>query len=208
MEEKNVMLAEIHHRVKNNLAVVTGLLELQIMQTDSEEVNKVLTESQLRVKSIALIHEKLYGSDSLAYIDYGKYIDDLTQNIKETYVSQNKKIDIVTNIKNVSLNVNQAIPCSLLINEVLVNAYKHAFTEAEDGEVSIFITEVDEMVITEITDNGKGLKPEEEDKTKMKSLGFTLMKTLTGQLDGTYLFENREDQSGTIFKLTFKKEHR
>ncbi len=208
LEEKNVMLAEIHHRVKNNLAVVTGLLELQIMQTDSEEVNKVLTESQLRVKSIALIHEKLYGSDSLAYIDYGKYIDDLTQNIKETYVSQNKKIDIVTNIKNVSLNVNQAIPCSLLINEVLVNAYKHAFTEAEEGEVSIFITEVDEMVITEITDNGKGLKPEEEDKTKMKSLGFTLMKTLTGQLDGTYLFENREDQSGTIFKLTFKKEHR
>lgn len=208
LEEKNVMLAEIHHRVKNNLAVVTGLLELQIMQTESEEVNKVLTESQLRVKSIALIHEKLYGSDSLAYIDYGKYIDDLTQNIKETYVSQNKIIDIVTNVGNVSLNVNQAIPFSLLVNEVLVNAYKHAFTEIDTGEISIFITEEDELVIAEITDNGKGLKPEKKDKTKIKSLGFTLMKTLSSQLNGKYSFENRKSESGTVFKLSFKKEKR
>ncbi|MBO6620247.1 MAG: HAMP domain-containing protein [Balneola sp.] len=208
LEEKNVMLAEIHHRVKNNLAVVSGLLQLQIMQTKSEEVNKVLTESQLRVKSIALIHEKLYGSDSLAYIDYEKYIKDLVQNINSTYFSEKKTVNVKTHVKDVSLNVNQAIPCSLLINEVLVNAYKHAFTEAVEGEISIYITEREGRIEVEVTDSGKGLKEVKKGKKKINSLGFTLMKTLTGQLDGTYLFENREDQSGTIFKLSFKKEHR
>ena len=206
LEEKNVMLAEIHHRVKNNLAVVSGLLQLQILQTQSDEVNKVLTESQLRVKSIALIHEKLYGSDSLAYIDYGKYIDDLVQNIQDTYLMYDKKIDIITDVKDVSLNVNQAIPCSLLINEVLVNAYKHAFTEIDNGEISIKVTEIDERIEAEITDSGKGLKPTKEGSAKIKSLGFTLMKTLSSQLKGNYSFKNREGKQGTIFKLSFKKE--
>ena len=208
LEEKNVMLAEIHHRVKNNLAVISGLIQLQILQTQSEEVNKVLTESQLRVKSIALVHEKLYASDSLAYIDYGKYIEELIQNIGHTFVAQNKKVDIITDVKNVSLNVNQAIPCSLLINEVLVNAYKHAFTETDKGKISIKITEVDGEIDVEITDDGKGLKSGREERSKITSLGFTLMKTLTGQLKGTYLFENRKGNPGTVFKLSFMKEHR
>jgi PAS domain S-box-containing protein len=208
LEEKNVMLAEIHHRVKNNLAVVSGLLQLQIMQTQSDEVNKVLTESQLRVKSIALIHEKLYGSDSLAYIEYDKYIHDLVQNINSTYFFEEKNITVKTDIKDVSLNVNQAIPCSLLINEVLVNAYKHAFTEINEGEIKVRIIEKEERVEVRITDNGKGLKPSKEGKKKENSLGFTLMKTLSGQLEGSYSFENREDQSGTVFTLSFKKEHR
>ncbi len=208
LEEKNVMLAEIHHRVKNNLAVISGLIQLQILQTQSEEVNKVLTESQLRVKSIALVHEKLYASDSLAYIDYGKYIEELIQNIGHTFVAQNKKVDIITDVKNVSLNVNQAIPCSLLINEVLVNAYKHAFTETDKGKISIKITEVDGEIDVEITGDGKGLKSGREERSKITSLGFTLMKTLTGQLKGTYLFENRKGNPGTVFKLSFMKEHR
>lgn len=208
LEEKNVMLAEIHHRVKNNLAVISGLLQLQILQTDSEEVNKVLTESQLRVKSIALIHEKLYGSDSLAYIDYRKYIDDLTQTIKETYQTVNKKITIVTDVENVSLNVNQAIPFSLLINEILVNAYKHAFTEVDKGKITIVITETGKIIKAVITDNGKGLNPKKTEQAKIKSLGFTLMKTLSNQLKGEYSFENRERESGTIFTLSFKKEKR
>ena len=96
----------------------------------------------------------------------------------------------------------------MLINEVLVNAYKHAFTETDKGKISIKITEVDGEIDVEITDDGKGLKSGREERSKITSLGFTLMKTLTGQLKGTYLFENRKGNPGTVFKLSFMKEHR
>lgn len=206
LEEKNVMLAEIHHRVKNNLAVISGLLQLQVMQTESEEINKALTDSQLRVQSIALIHEKLYGSDSLAYIEYDKYIEDLLHTINRTYVSENKEINIITDIAGISLNINQAIPCSLLVNEVLVNTYKHAFTNQDSGEICIFIAEDESGINVVISDNGKGFNEEEEDKKVVQSLGFTLIKTLTAQLGGTYSFKNKENEKGTIFTLNFKKE--
>lgn len=207
LDEKNVMLAEIHHRVKNNLAVVSGLLQLQVMQTQSEEVIKMLTESQLRVKSIALIHEKLYSSDSLAYIDYDKYTKGLVETISNTYNLSSKKIKVTTDITDVSLNVNQAIPCSLLINEVLVNAYKHAFNKREQGEILILMTDTDGKINIEVSDNGEGLRELEKEKSKTNSLGFTLIKTLTMQLEGSYSFNNRKDTSGTIFQLSFSKEY-
>ncbi|MEO9884726.1 MAG: histidine kinase dimerization/phosphoacceptor domain -containing protein [Balneola sp.] len=205
LEEKNVMLAEIHHRVKNNLAVISGLLQLQVLQTDSDEIHKALSDSQLRVQSIALIHEKLYSSDSLAYIEYDKYINDLVVTIKNTYESSEKEIDIISEIEGVSLNINQAIPCSLLINEVLVNAYKHAFTDQKKGKIIIKAKNIGGIINVEISDNGKGLK----DKTEKESdsLGFTLIKTLTAQLDGETKFVDKEEGSGTLFNLTFKKEN-
>jgi len=206
LEEKNVMLAEIHHRVKNNLAVISGLLQLQVMQTDSEEINKALTDSQLRVQSIALIHEKLYGSDSLAYIKYDKYIEDLFDTINRTYATNNKNITIKTDIEGISLNINQAIPCSLLVNEVLVNTFKHAFTETDEGEISISISELNRNITLIIHDNGKGLDEETINATSVKSLGLTLIKTLTSQLKGNYTFNNKENGSGTIFTLNFTRE--
>lgn len=208
LDEKNVMLAEIHHRVKNNLAVISGLLQLQVMQTDSEEINKALTDSQLRVQSIALIHEKLYGSDSLAYIEYDKYIEDLLFTINRTYTNKNKSISVKTDLSGVSLNINQAIPCSLLVNEVLVNTYKHAFTEKDSGEISITISEIkdDRKVNIIISDNGKGIDEEKEKDKVVKSLGLTLIKTLSAQLKGEFSFQNRDDIKGTIFTLTFIKE--
>jgi PAS domain S-box-containing protein len=206
LDEKNVMLAEIHHRVKNNLAVISGLLQLQVMQTDSEEINKALTDSQLRVQSIALIHEKLYSSESLAYIKYNKYIEDLLHTINRTYSTKSKNVVVKTDIEDISLNINQAIPCSLLVNEVLVNTYKHAFIERNEGEISINISEVDSMVTIIISDNGKGIDEEKENSKGVKSLGLTLIKTLTVQLHGTYFLENKKDESGTIFTLSFKNE--
>lgn len=206
LDEKNVMLAEIHHRVKNNLAVISGLLQLQVMQTDSVEINKALRDSQLRVQSIALIHEKLYGSDSLAYIKYDKYIEDLVDTINKTYANANKTIIIKKDIKGISLNINQAIPCSLLVNEVLVNTYKHAFTEQDEGEISITITEEEISVIIIISDDGKGIDETSKGNKGVKSLGFTLIKTLTAQLEGSYSFKNKDKGKGTIFTLSFKKE--
>lgn len=206
LEEKGVMLAEIHHRVKNNLAVISGLLQLQVMQSNNDEINKALMDSQLRVQSIALIHEKLYGSDSLAYIKYDKYIEDLLDTIKETYTNQLKEIKISTKIDDISLNINQAIPCSLLINEVLINAYKHAFTDQDKGEIFIEISSVKKNVQVSISDNGKGIESNIKDERDEGSLGFTLIKTLTAQLDGTSEFKNRGLEKGAMFQLTFKKE--
>ena len=207
LEEKGVMLAEIHHRVKNNLAVISGLLQLQVMQSNNDEINKALMDSQLRVQSIALIHEKLYGSDSLAYIKYDKYIEDLLDTIKETYSNQVKEIKITTKIDDISLNINQAIPCSLLINEVLINAYKHAFTEQDKGEIFIEISSVKKNVQVSISDNGKGIESNIKKDINESSLGFTLIKTLTAQLDGTSEFKNNELGKGAMFELTFKKEN-
>lgn len=207
LEEKNVMLAEIHHRVKNNLAVISGLLQLQVMQSDSEEISKALTDSQLRVQSIALIHEKLYGSDSLAYIKYDKYIQDLIHTINKTYANEHIKINVITNIEDISLNINQAIPCSLLVNEVLVNTYKHAFTGLSQGEITIDIFEKNEKISVVISDNGRGFDDEKEEKKVVQSLGLTLIKTLAAQLGGKYNFSNNEDEKGAVFSLTFKKEH-
>lgn len=207
LDEKNVMLAEIHHRVKNNLAVISGLLQLQVMQSDSEEISKALTDSQLRVQSIALIHEKLYGSDSLAYIKYDKYIQDLIHTINKTYASAHKEINVKTNIEDISLNINQAIPCSLLVNEVLVNTYKHAFIGRDKGEITIAISESNGKVSVVISDDGKGFDGEKEEAKAVQSLGLTLIKTLAAQLTGKYNFNNNEDGAGAVFTLTFEKEN-
>lgn len=206
LDEKNVMLAEIHHRVKNNLAVVSGLLQLQVMHTDSDEIHKALTDSQLRVQSIALIHEKLYSSDSLAYINYDRYIDDLLNTINQTYSSDNKSIEVKKEIDELSLNINQAIPCSLLVNEVLVNIFKHAFTDQKQGEIVIKIAEKDNEVSISISDDGKGIIENKESENGVKSLGFTLIKTLSNQLKAEFSFDNKKDSKGSIFKLSFAKE--
>lgn len=202
--EKGLMLAEIHHRVKNNLAVVSGLLQLQVSQSKSEDVTKALSDSQHRIQSIALVHEKLYSNESLAYIEYDKYIEDLVKTIRSTYVSKEKEIQVETNLEPISLNINQAIPSSLLINEILVNCFKHAFSNQEKGNIHIQIQEEKSTVEVTITDDGKGI--DINDFNDSESLGVTLIKTLTSQLMGTYTLEPREDKPGTIFKVSFRKE--
>ncbi|MEQ9090934.1 MAG: ATP-binding protein [Balneola sp.] len=140
-------------------------------------------------------------------MDYDKYTKDLVETISNTYNLSSKKIKVTTNITDVSLNVNQAIPCSLLINEVLVNAYKHAFNKREQGEILISMTDTNGKINIEVSDNGEGLRELEKEKSKTTSLGFTLIKTLTMQLEGSYSFNNRKDTSGTVFKLSFSKEY-
>ncbi len=203
LDEKDIMMAEIHHRVKNNLAVISGLLQLQIAKSIDEDVNKALTDSQLRIQSIALIHEKLYGNDSLAAINYGRYLKDLLNTIQETYSNEEQQIKVTTDVEDVELNVNQAIPCSLLINEVVVNAYKHAFQSKETGNINISIRENENLITIQIEDDGVGISDKMmKDKD---SLGSILIETLTNQLDGTSSQKNAEGKSGSIFKLEFKK---
>ncbi|MDZ7714824.1 MAG: PAS domain S-box protein [Balneolaceae bacterium] len=127
LKEKEVLLAEIHHRVKNNLAVITGLLELQRYNTPEKDAQDALYESQMRVNSIALIHEKLYQSEDLSQISFDIYIKELADIILKSMMQKNKNINLNIDADPVELTVNQAIPCGLILNEVITNSFKHAF---------------------------------------------------------------------------------
>ncbi len=199
LEEKKVLLAEIHHRVKNNLAVISSLLQMQLHNTENETVRNLLQNSVLRIQSIALIHEKLYQTDTLAFIDYDTYLEDLINTIKESFEESEKDIGLDMDIVPVSLNVNQAIPVSLFINEVMVNAFKHAFTDRQEGEVYVKLDKLNGHLKLLISDDGIGL-PEEFDPDEAETLGMTLIKTLTKQLAGDLSIYN---DGGVVYELEF-----
>ena len=204
LKEKEVLLAEIHHRVKNNLAVITGLLELQVYNTSSEEAIDVLTNSQMRVNSIALIHEKLYQNKNLSEICFEQYLQDLTDAILASMGSSQTDIDISMNIDPVSLTVNQAIPCGLILNEIITNAFKHAYPEKEKGNITINLNRRGDDIYLYVVDDGIGI-PDEIDLEDPKSLGIKLIHTLSTQLNAEAEFSNQNP--GTKFALQFTLEH-
>ncbi|HET8865974.1 MAG TPA: histidine kinase dimerization/phosphoacceptor domain -containing protein [Gracilimonas sp.] len=204
LKEKEVMLAEIHHRVKNNLAVISGLLQLQSFKANNTDVEKALGDSQMRIQSIALVHEMLYKSESLAYIKYDKYINDLLQAISSMHMNDGKHIKLVAEVdESISLSVNQAIPCSLLINELVVNAFKHAFNNSKEGEIKVGAIDQDGKIIMTISDNGSGFDIEKF--TDSDSLGATLIKTLSMQLNGDFEILKSPGFSGSAFRIRFSK---
>ncbi len=202
LKEKEVLLAEIHHRVKNNLAIVSGLLELQAGTMDSPEAKNFLQESQTRIKSIAMIHEKLYHSETLSNIEFDEYIVSLAKSIDNLYKNVNKEIIVVTNAKKVLFNINQAIPCALLLNEILVNAYKHAFIEQDKGKILVELLENQDKVVLTVRDDGIGF-PDNFEINKSKSLGMTLIATLSKQLNAELDIYN---DHGAVISICFKKE--
>lgn len=204
LREKEILLAEIHHRVKNNLAVVSGLLQMKIWEAENEVAETALKDSQLRVQSIALVHEKLYQSESLSFIEFDKYIHDLLQAINSTYADSAFSISIKTELDRVVLNINQAIPCSLLLNELVINAFKHAFAHNPEGEITIRLwKEVETRTICLVVkDNGRGLS-EEFKVSEPQTLGMSLIETLVQQLDGEIRVYN---DSGAVFEVSFTQE--
>jgi len=203
LKEKEVLLAEIHHRVKNNLAVITGLLELQAYNTGSEEATEVLKTSQMRVNSIALIHEKLYQNEDLSEISFDQYLEELTNVIVSSLSSSQTDIDIIIDADPVKLTVNQAIPCGLILNEMITNAHKHAFEGRSEGEIAILVEQDGPDVVLQIRDNGVGI-PEDVSLDKPTSLGLKLIGTLSKQLKGEPQFLDSE--RGTAFNLRFTLE--
>jgi len=204
LKEKEVLLAEIHHRVKNNLAVITGLLELQAYNTSSEEAKDVIEISQMRVNSIALIHEKLYQNENLSEISFEQYLQELTDVILASMGTSQTDIDVSINVDPVNLTVNQAIPCGLILNEIITNAFKHAYPEKEKGKIEINLNRRGEEVYLSIVDDGIGI-PGEINLENPESLGIKLIHTLSEQLDAEAEFSN--ENPGTKFALHFTLEH-
>lgn len=200
--EKETLLKEIHHRVKNNLAILSGMMDLQSEYVDSTEIRKILKESKNRIKSMAIIHEKLYQSPSLSDIDFKDYLIDLLISIRETFDDHIKHINIDIDTPPVKMSINQAIPTALILNELVTNSFEHAFPSLNEGKVTVRITDQNGIVKLEIHDNGIGI-PESVDMETPKSLGLLLVKALTKQLGGDIRFEN---DNGTHITLQFKLE--
>ena len=200
LNEKEVLLKEIHHRVKNNLQVITSMLKLQSSQVDDPAVQIALQDSQNRVQSMALIHEKLYQSADLGVIDFAGYLESLANFLLRSYNPGEKQVCLRVEVQPVGLGIDAAVPCGLIVNELVSNALKHAFPNGNGGEVTIQLSSQENgQVELSIADNGVGL-PENVDLENTPSLGLQLVNALVGQLEGS--LELRRDQ-GTQYTLRF-----
>ncbi len=205
LREKETMLQEIHHRVKNNLAVVASLFYLQSRYTQDPNTLRILQECQDRVRSMALVHERLYGATDLANINFADYTRELANSLHRNYSVSVGAIRLQLNLEPVSLNIDKAIPCGLILNELISNAFKHGFPNGQVGEirVSLLQTPSGEITLT-VSDSGVGI-PEEATQNTKRSLGMRLIHTLTKQVDGQIIFNNQNP--GTEAKLTMGAYH-
>lgn len=201
IKEKQVLLEEIHHRVKNNLAIISGMLQLQAFEAKNQAIKNALNDGQLRIQSIGIVHELLYQSEDFIDISFEEYITKLIKTIRNTLPFDHQHINIEVNTGNVLLDINQAIPSAILINELVTNAYKHAFNDRESGTIEILLKEERQKIDIIVRDNGCGL-PAGFTIEEQASIGMNLIQTLTDQLEGdlTYSSEN-----GTEFCIRFQK---
>jgi two-component sensor histidine kinase len=208
LREKETLLAEVHHRVKNNLAVINSLLNLQMNMVDSVDARAALRESRNRVSSMALIHRKLYRNSNFEEIDMRDYISELVDEIRQSYPEHKQtKIKLNLDAAQIKLELTSAIPCGLILNELLSNCFKHAFNGRTEGTINVQFVEKDEQAcFLSVRDNGVGL-PEAFDLSIQNSLGLTLIESLCGQLDGKFSYASPPDD-GTCFELIFhRKSH-
>ncbi|WP_445665569.1 PAS domain S-box protein [Fodinibius sp. AD559] len=204
LEEKEILLSEIHHRVKNNLAIISGLLLMESMNWEEDTmVYQVLTQSKLRIHSMAKIHEKLYQTGSFTDIDLGNYITELTETIVQNMNIRDKDISLTVDCDEVTLNINQALPCALIINELVTNAFKYAFNEGRPGELEVRFKNEGGTISLVVRDNGPGLPDDFEAMTET-SLGHRLIHQLVKQLDGDIVVASGEPE-GTRYEITFEK---
>ncbi len=202
LAEKEVLLKEVHHRVKNNLQIITSLLNLQINQSKDTGLIEGLRESQGRVRAMALIHEKLYQSDDLAQISMSSYISSLTNALSTSYRIAPEKVVIQVETANIRLDLDSAIPCGLIINELITNSLKYAFPDDSKGEIQVFFKEPqDGNYILIVKDNGVGL-PHGLIPEKVSSLGLKLVSSLVRQIEGELKVTN---EVGVNYEISFSR---
>ena len=206
VKDKEILVKEIHHRVKNNLAMIIGLLELQATRSTDEATITTLKDSILRIYSMSLVHEKLYSTDHLTNVDVKNYISDLIDVISLSMNLDHQNITIEKNINSFTLSLDQGITCGLLINELVTNAIKHAFTGLDEGTICIEFEVTEKENILTISDNGNGFPddfPGFENLHELEdtSLGLTLITTLTKQMNGT--LTNIPQERGTKIRIIF-----
>jgi PAS domain S-box-containing protein len=199
--EKETLLSEIHHRVKNNLAVISGLMQLQLYNTDNEKASQVLNASINRIKSMALIHEQLYQSDNFSDISLDENIQSQAESIRDVFGEETTAtVKLNLNLDQVSISINQAMPVGLMVNEILINSFKHAFQGRDKGQVSIILKRENKKVRLNISDNGIGF---DASMDKSTTLGRTLIETFASQLSAQMNIHNKK---GTEYEIIFEIE--
>jgi len=196
LREKEVLLAEVFHRVKNNMNIVTSLLNLKKNASSSLEVQEALEECRNRVFSMALVHQKIYSTQNFTKLNFNEYVSDLVSALRDSVGSKQAIIDL--ECEAIDLELSNAIPCGLILNELITNSFKHAATPKGNLRVSIWIKQLNKEVMMSYRDNGPGL-PEQE-SMNADTLGLVLIKSLAEQLDAKFEFGN---EKGFNFDIKF-----
>jgi len=202
LQEKEVMLREIHHRVKNNMQVISSLFNLQAGKTVNPEYREILKEGQARIQAMSLVHEKLYQSRDLSKIDLAGYIQSLAIHLFHVYLADPDQVRLETDFEEVLLDLNSAVPCGLILNELISNSLKHAFPEGRKGLIRIGLKRgSDGTIILRVADDGIGF-PKDLDFRQLESLGLQIAKLLVGQIEGMIELDRT---NGTAFTVTFRE---
>lgn len=200
LKEKEVLLKEVHHRVKNNLQVISSILNLQTGYLKDKATINILKECQNRIKTMAYIHESLYQTKDFLQINFGEYIINLVKNLFYSYDANQQKIKANFDVDTIFLNLDTSIPCGLIINELVSNAFKYAFDDGREGFISVKVKKIeDNKIKMQITDNGKGM-PANIDFRKTESLGLQLVNILSEQINATLTLNQT---NGTTFEIIF-----
>lgn len=202
IHQKEVLLKEVHHRVKNNLQVISSILNLQTSYISDPDTLTIMRECQDRIKSMAFIHESLYQSADLAQVDFTEYLQNLCNNLKYSYMSPDRNIALDFDIDEISLSLDSAIPCGLIVNELVSNCFKYAFRNQKEGIIKISLAKENNNKVLVVHDSGQGL-PLDIDFRNTDSLGLQLVVTLVDQIDGEINYEFSE---GSKFIINFKRD--
>jgi len=202
LSKKEILLKEVHHRVKNNLQVISSILNLQSAYVKDENTLNILMESQNRIKSMSFIHESLYKTDDFSKINFSEYISTLSKSLVDTYVIYPNTVELDLSLEAVFLNLDLSIPCGLIINELISNAFKYGFIDYKKGKIKINLSENNGLINLIVQDNGLGL-PSNINYKKTESLGLQLVITLAEQIDAEVLLDNTK---GAKYTIIFKKD--
>ena len=200
LREKEVLLREIHHRVKNNLQVISSLLNLQVASMPSDEARKGLLESQSRIQSMALLHQLIYQSKDLARIELGDYLRALVDYLVSTYADSSGRVTASVSAPSVRLDLDRSIPCGLIVNELVTNSFRHAFPDQRIGHIAVIVSQPEPTrLVLEVRDNGVGI-PASIDLERATSFGLQIARSLAQQLEGTLAIERGQ---GTTVRVVF-----
>jgi two-component sensor histidine kinase len=201
LDEKEILLKEVHHRVKNNMQIISSILKMQQRQVDDPRLKEVLEESQNRIHSMALVHENLYSNENLSKILFSNYVKSMAGNLARTFSRSQNNIQLEFDIEDVYMPLDTGIPCGLIINELLSNSFKYAFPDSNSGVIRIQLKNIGhDNFEMEVSDNGIGINGGFNIENS-KSLGMKIVTKLVQQIEGTL---NYDFSKGTKFKIKFK----